>query len=57
MVDKKNDYEKAFNTMEDLSRWNLMERVKSKVFSWNATGINEIKKEKVKGFKGFWNKK
>lgn len=57
MVDKKNDYEKAFNIMEDLSRWNLMERVKSKVFSWNATGINEIKKEKKKGFKGFWNKK
>lgn len=50
MNDKKNDYVKAFNDMENLSRWNLMERVKSKKFSWNATGITEIKKDKVKPF-------
>lgn len=57
MEDKKNDYQKSFDSMENLSRWNLMERVKSKVFSWNATGINEIKKPVQKSFKGFWNKK
>lgn len=55
MEDKKNNYEQAFDTMDNLSRWNLMERVKSKVFSWNATGINEIKKDKKP--KGFFNKK
>ncbi len=57
MEDKKNDYQKAFDTMENMSRWNIMERVKGKVFSWNATGINEIKKPAQKSFKGFWNKK
>lgn len=56
MEDKKNNYEKSFDAMDNLSRWNLMERAKSKVFSWNATGINEIKKEK-KSFKGFFNNK
>jgi polysaccharide pyruvyl transferase CsaB len=56
MKDKDNDYEKAFNDMENLSRWNLMERVKGKIFSWNATGINEIRKEKKKKMGGFWNK-
>lgn len=56
MNDKKNNYEQAFNDLENLSRWNLAQNVKSKVFSWNATGINEIKKEK-KSSKGFWNKK
>lgn len=52
MEDKKNNYNKAFDAMENLSRWNIMDRTKSKVFSWNLTGINEIKKEKRK-FKGF----
>lgn len=57
MEDKKNNYEQSFNEMENLSRWNLMERAKSKVFNWNATGINEIKKEKKKDFKNMFKKK
>ncbi|MCD8377157.1 MAG: polysaccharide pyruvyl transferase CsaB [Candidatus Gastranaerophilales bacterium] len=48
MDSKQNNYEKAFNDMENLSRWNLMEWAKTKRFSWDKTGINEIKKEKLK---------
>jgi len=48
MEDKKNDYKTAFDKMENLSRWNLMESAKSHKFSWEKTGIYEIKKEKEK---------
>jgi len=48
MDSKQNNYEKLFNDMENQSRWNLMEWAKSKRFSWDKTGINEIKKEKPK---------
>ena len=48
MDDKKNNYVQAFDTMENLSRWNLMNSSKSHIFSWNDTGINEIKQEKRK---------
>ena len=48
MDSKENNYEKSFNDMENLSRWNLMEKAKSHKFSWDKTGINEIKKEKRK---------
>ena len=46
MKSKDNNYEKAFNDMENLSRWNLMEQAKSHKFDWDKTGINEAKKEK-----------
>ena len=46
MKDKENNYKKAFDDMENLSRWNLMESAKSHKFSWDATGINEVKKER-----------
>ena len=48
MDSKKNDYKQAFDDMENLSRWNLMESGKSHVFSWDKTGINEIKRPKSK---------
>ena len=48
MDSKANNYEKSFNDMENISRWNLMEKAKSHRFSWEKTGINEIKKEKRK---------
>ncbi len=48
MDSKANNYEKSFNDMENISRWNLMEKSKSHRFSWEKTGINEIKKEKRK---------
>ena len=48
MNSKENLYEKSFNEMENLSRWNLMERAKSRIFGWEKTGINEIKKEPSK---------
>ena len=48
MKDKENNYKNAFDKMENLSRWNLMESAKSHIFSWDKTGINEIKKEKKK---------
>lgn len=48
MNSKNNNYTQAFDTMENLSRWNLMESAKSHKFSWDKTGINEIKKEKNK---------
>lgn len=48
MDSSKNNYNKAFDAMENLSRWNLMEKAKSHKFSWEKTGINEIKKEKNK---------
>lgn len=48
MNDKDNDYAKAFDTMENLSRWNLMNTSKGHIFNWNDTGINEIKQEKRK---------
>ena len=48
MNSKENNYEKAFNDMENLSRWNLMEKAKSHRFSWDKTGINEAKKERKK---------
>ncbi|MCR5265848.1 MAG: polysaccharide pyruvyl transferase CsaB [Cyanobacteria bacterium RUI128] len=57
MVSKKNDYDKAFDTMENLSRWNLMENSKVRKFSWDDTGIYEIKKEKRKKDKNDKNKK
>jgi len=50
---KENNYEKAFNDMENLSRWNLMEKAKSKKFDWNKTGIFEAKQEVRKSFWGF----
>ena len=46
MKDNENNYKKAFDDMENLSRWNLMESAKSHKFSWDKTGINEVKKEK-----------
>ena len=46
MDSKKNNYEQLFNDMENLSRWNLMESAKMKKFSWEKTGIYDIKKEK-----------
>ncbi|MCM1264596.1 MAG: polysaccharide pyruvyl transferase CsaB [Candidatus Gastranaerophilales bacterium] len=46
MESKKNNYEQLFNDMENLSRWNLMEAAKNKKFSWEKTGIYEVKKEK-----------
>ncbi len=45
MNSKDNNYEQAFNTMENLSRWNITESAKSHIFSWDKTGINEAKKE------------
>ena len=48
MDSKQNKYEQLFNDMENQSRWNLMEWAKTKRFSWNDTGIYEIKKEKKK---------
>ena len=48
MKDKENNYSNAFDKMENLSRWNLMESAKAHRFSWDKTGINEIKKEKKK---------
>jgi len=42
MDNKKNDYYKAFDDMENLSRWNLMDWAKSQQFGWANTGINEI---------------
>lgn len=48
MESEKNNYIKAFDDMENLSRWNLMEKAKSHKFSWDKTGINEIKKDKNK---------
>lgn len=48
MDSNKNDYKKAFDDMENLSRWNLMDSAKAHQFSWNDTGINEVKKEKKK---------
>lgn len=48
MDNKKNNYIKAFDDMENLSRWNLMESAKSHIFNWDKTGINEIKKPKRK---------
>lgn len=44
MDNKKNDYYKAFDDMENLSRWNLMDWAKSQQFGWANTGINEILK-------------
>lgn len=46
MKSKDNNYEQAFNTMENLSRWNLTQNAKSYIFNWDKTGIYEIKKEK-----------
>ena len=48
MNSKENNYEQAFNTMENLSRWNLMDNAKKHRFSWDDAGINEAKKEKRK---------
>ena len=48
MDSKQNNYMTAFDAMENLSRWNLMEKAKSFKFNWDKTGINEIKKEKNK---------
>ena len=48
MDSRKNNYEKAFDDMENQSRWNITEWAKSKRFSWDKTGINEIKQEKKK---------
>ena len=48
MNDKDNNYKEAFDKMENLSRWNLMESAKSHRFSWEKTGINEIKQETKK---------
>ena len=48
MNSKDNNYQKAFDDMENLSRWNLMEKAKSHRFNWDKTGITEIKKEKKK---------
>ena len=48
MKSNDNNYKQAFDTMENLSRWNLMEKAKMNKFSWDKTGINEIKKEKNK---------
>ena len=45
MKSSDNNYMKAFDDMENLSRWNLMEKAKSKKFDWNKTGIFEAKKE------------
>lgn len=42
MDNKKNDYYKAFDDMENLSRWNLMDWSKSQQFGWANTGINEV---------------
>ena len=58
MDSKKNNYEKAFNDMENLSRWNIMEQAKSHKFDWDKTGINEAKKEKrIKRTSALWEKK
>ena len=44
MDSKKNNYELAFDTMEKQSRWNIMDQAKKHRFSWDKTGINEVKK-------------
>lgn len=48
MESSKNNYKQAFDDMENLSRWNIMEKAKSHKFSWEKTGINDAKKEKRK---------
>mgnify|MGYP002624422304 CR=1 FL=1 len=56
MNSRENKYEQTFNDMENLSRWNLMEKAKSHLFNWDKTGINEVKKEPSKTSK-FRNRK
>ena len=46
MDSSKNNYDAAFQEMENLSRWTLMNNAKNHVFNWDKTGINEIKKDK-----------
>ena len=48
MNSKENNYQKAFDDMENLSRWNLMEKTKLNRFNWDKTGITEIKQESKK---------
>ena len=42
MDSKKNDYKKAFEDLEKLSPFNLLNFANSQEFDWTKTGIDEL---------------